>query len=656
MSEPSVLLCSCLGTMAPNARAIARGTGAPCSRVHDCLCGDEIGSVQAALERGGEVVVACGQETAAFGELAEALGAADRLTTADIRDRAGWSDDRDAGPKMAALVAEARLPAPSVPSVDVSSAGVCLVWGPAESAVPAAARLASALSITCMLTEPEEVIVPAGAAIDIVAGRIRNATGALGRFAVEVDAFRAYLPGGRARAFSPPRDGGRSECDIIVDLSGRRPLFPAHEKRDGYLRADPGDPIAVERVLFDAVQMVGTFEKPLHIRFEGSLCAHSRAGQVGCTRCLDLCPTGAITPAGDTVAIDPYICAGCGACAAVCPTGAASSDDPPVEHLFARMRTMAEAFAKAGGKAPRLLVHDEHGAEMIRLGARYGRGLPADVVPLQVRALAAFGHAEMLAGLALGFASVGILPAPRTEREVIGRELRLAEAIAAGCGAAGRIALVEADDPDALSDVLYAARPAPLRVEPIMALGGRRDVTRLAATALAGGNSPDAPLALPEGAPYGAIVVDTEACTLCLACVGLCPPGALGDGGDRRPEVNFRETACVQCGLCATACPENAIALLPRLDLSPAALAPRVLNHEEPFCCIECGKPFGTKKTIDRITAKLSGVHAMFTNSDNVRLIQMCDDCRVRAQFRGDAPFAGAARPRVRTTDDYKDR
>jgi hypothetical protein len=92
---------------------------------------------------------------------------------------------------------------------------------------------------------------------------------------------------------------------------------------------------------------------------------------------------------------------------------------------------------------------------------------------------------------------------------------------------------------------------------------------------------------------------------------------------------------------------------VPRLDLSPGALAPRELNSEVPFCCIECGKPFGSKKTIDRITAKLSGIHSMFTNSDNVRLIQMCDDCRVRAQFRSGEPFALGERPRTRTTDDY---
>ena len=141
-----------------------------------------------------------------------------------------------------------------------------------------------------------------------------------------------------------------------------------------------------------------------------------------------------------------------------------------------------------------------------------------------------------------------------------------------------------------------------------------------------------------------------------MACtISLCPSGALGDNPDR-PEVNFREEACLQCGICVSTCPETAITLVPQLNLSKDALAPRELHGEEPFCCIECGKPFGVKSTIDRITEKLDGVHSMFTNSDNVRLIQMCDDCRVKAQFKAaDNPFQGGERPKVRTTQDYLD-
>ena len=653
-TAPRLMLCSCDGTMAPDGDRIGAATGLDCSRLHRELCGPEAGAVERALSDG-PVIVACGQEAARFEALAGEMGAEDRLACLDIRDRAGWGEG-DTVPKMAALLAGARVAAPPVPTMDVESAGVALVYGPAEVALPAAARLAPVLSVTAMVTDPEADLLPPEAEIDIVTGRIARLTGALGRFALTVDRFAPLSPAGRGvRGFGPLKDGASSECDIVLDLSGGRALVPAHHKRDGYLRAEPGDPLAVERALFDAVQLVGTFEKPLHIRFTESLCAHSRAQQTGCTRCLDVCPTSAISPNGDHVAIDPHVCAGCGACAAVCPSGASASDELPVETLFARMRVMATTYRDAGGGTPRLLVHDAHGAEMIRLAARHGRGLPADVIPLEVPALAAFGHAEMLAALALGYASVSILPAPRTERDVIEAQIDLAQAVTGGAGISGpRIALVDTADPDALMEALHDAAPAPLGIEPILAQGGRRETVRLAARALAGG-VPEAPLPLPQGAPYGAVHVNTDKCTLCMACAGLCPTGALSDSPDR-PQLSFTEEACIQCGLCAGLCPETAITLEPRLDLSDAAFRPRVANEEEPFECIECGKPFGVKSTIERITEKLSGNHAMFTHSDNVRLIQMCDDCRVRAQYHSEnAPFRFGTVPRPRTTEDYRD-
>ena len=90
----------------------------------------------------------------------------------------------------------------------------------------------------------------------------------------------------------------------MLDLSGGDPLFPAHDLRDGYVRADPRDPAAVAEALWKAADLVGEFDKPRFIDFSAELCAHSRSRITGCTRCLELCPTGAIAPAGDHVAID----------------------------------------------------------------------------------------------------------------------------------------------------------------------------------------------------------------------------------------------------------------------------------------------------------------------------------------------------------------
>jgi ferredoxin len=149
--------------------------------------------------------------------------------------------------------------------------------------------------------------------------------------------------------------------------------------RDGYLRADPNDPAAVLRAVLKARDLTGTFDKPRYIAFAEDLCAHSRSKIVGCRRCLDLCPTGAITPAGDHVVIDPYICAGCGQCAAACPTGAASYALPPSDVLLRKLRTLLSTYREAGGKQAIVMFHDaEHGGALIDALARHGDRLPAN--------------------------------------------------------------------------------------------------------------------------------------------------------------------------------------------------------------------------------------------------------------------------------------
>ena len=289
----------------------------------------------------------------------------------------------------------------------------------------------------------------------------------------------------------------------------------------------------------------------------------------------------------------------------------------------------------------------DHGMEMISLAARFGRGLPAHVIPLQVDALSGFGHAEMMAALACGFGRVDILMSPRTELEVIEGQRALAVALS---GQGDAVRLLHPADPDALCDQLYETAATPMACDPILPLGSRRQITRLAAKAL----QPDEQiLPLSDNAPYGAVVVDTDACTLCLSCVSLCPSGALGDNPDL-PQLRFQEDACLQCGLCSNICPESAITLAPQMNLTDTAFTQRVLYEEEPFACIECGSLFGSKSTVEKITEKLAGNHAMFATSQAAKMIQMCENCRIQAQFHStDNPFQGGERPRVRTTEDY---
>ena len=642
----TLITCDCLGTQTIDAAGLAKATGLQVSAPCSALCTSQIDRAVTALTEGdaGDTIFCCTQEARTFQALAEELEV-EAPALLDLRDRAGWS--ADAAPKLAkmsALAAEALLPAAPERMLDVTSHGLCLILGPAEAALEAAAQLKDHLGVTVLLERAEDI--PDTRDYDVIVGRLRQAKGALGQFDMTIDALQMVEPGGRGSfTLSAPRDGGQSQCDVILDLRRAPPLFPAHEKREGYLRADPNHPQAVAAAVLAASHLTGTFEKPLYIRVEPLLCAHSRAGQTGCTRCLDLCPTGAILPDGDHVTIDPMICAGCGACSSACPSGAVSYDAPPVDMTMRRVQTLAKAYLDAGGTAPRLLVHDAHGAEMIRLSARHRRGLPADVIPLEMSAIGAFGHAEAMAALGAGFAALTLLPGPGADRDAMTAQVALASALAGE----GRVAVLDTSDPDALSDALFGVTvPAPVAT-PVRPMGTRRQITRQDARALhpEGGTLP-----LPEGAPYGAVLVNTDACTLCLSCVSLCPSGALGDNPDL-PQLRFQEDACLQCGLCAHVCPEDAIAYEPRLNLDESALSQEILNEEEPFACVECGTLFGVKSTIDRITEKLQS-HSMFADGERLRMIQMCDDCRVNAQYHAqNNPMTGAPRPRPRTTDDY---
>lgn len=644
--DKTLILCDCSKSQPLSASSLDGISGINCSRIHSGLCTTQIEAAAKIME-GGNTVIACLQERTIFEELAEEMGV-DTPEFIDIRDRAGWSEQAsESGPKMAALVSDALLKTPGEKTVDVTSEGMCLILGSPEIALRAATQLCETLSVTVLLPSTNETVIDRR--FDSVVGSLKSASGTLGNFTIRIDEYQELNPAGRgAMTFSAPQDGAISQCDIILDLTGNTPLFPAPEKRDGYLRADPGDPLAVASCVFDASHMVGIFEKPLYLSYDANICAHSRAQQTGCSKCLDICPTSAITPDGDTVLIDAIACAGCGACSALCPSGAISYDAPPVSFLFRRIQNLAATYMDAGGTSPQLLVHDaEFGGEMISLAARFGRGLPANVIPIEVDALTGFGHAEMLAALGSGFCNVHILAAPKTETAVVKSEMEIANALAG----AAQVCLMDVNDPDAFCDILYAAESFKAVADPILPIGGRRDVARLSAKALQ--PDLDGPVELPNGAPYGAVVVDTDACTLCLSCASLCPSGALADNPDL-PQLRFQETACLQCGICETICPENAISLRPQMDLSTSAFDQKVVHEEEPFACIECGSLFGVKSTIDRIVAQLEGKHSMFTASDSGKLIKMCDKCRIDIQFRNtDNPFQGGSRKKTRTTDDY---
>lgn len=659
----TIFVCNCERTMDVDFDAVGKACG---GKVVDGtqLCGAELDRVRPALGRAGEVTIACTAQAPLFREAWEDAGEVAQVTYVNIRETAGWATEgADAAPKMAALIAAAAEPMPPIRIVSIESHGVALIYGRDEQAIEAARRLSDRLDVTVILAHPQEVAPPRDYEFPIFKGIIRTATGSLGRFELTVDDFALPAPSSRAALrFGAARNGAVSKCDIVLDLMGGTPLFPAHDLRPGYLRPDPRDAAAVERAIAEAGNLVGSFDKPRYIDFKAELCAHSRSKVTGCARCLDLCPTGAITPAGDHVAIDAEICAGCGACAAACPTGAASYALPSADALVRKLRLLLQTYRKAGGENAVVLFHDgDHGEPLIDALARFGDGLPANVLPVRVNEVTQLGPEAIAAVFAYGGSGARLLMRDKPKHDIEGarRVVETCGKIVSGLGfGADVVSILQADDPDALRAQLLAAPSGVASSKPagMIARGAKRSVLETIFRELhEAAPAPVPVIALDRGAPFGGVNVKVEGCTLCHSCVAACPTGALADNPEK-PMLRFSESMCVQCGLCQSTCPEKVITLEPRVDFTAWSEGHRTVKEEEPFPCIACGKPFGTKSAIERVAAKLEGRHWMFSGTNAARLdvIRMCEDCRVEAVVNeGFDPHGAPQRPPVMTTEDY---
>lgn len=423
---------------------------------------------------------------------------------------------------------------------------------------------------------------------------------------------------------------GEEQFDLVLDLTSP-PLVTSELPPPGYFAL--GGQTDLEPALSDLRGLVGEFEKPRYFGYDPSICAHGMKGATACRRCIDACPAGAITSLADRVQVETHLCQGGGACATACPTGAMTYRYPSVGDTLARVRRLLATYRESGGETPVLVIQDA-GAGKERAEALLADSIAptGHLLPLVVEEVSSLGMEAWLCALAYGAGAVRLVdtPAiPERSRRALREQMEFGRAMLAGLGYPEE-ALSWLGDGSSLTD------PVMPDLEPARhaAIGGKRQILFTALDHLHGSARRAKPLAsLPAGAPFGTAAVDEKACTLCMACVTVCPGKALMDGQDV-PQLRFVEANCVQCGLCTRSCPEDAIWITPRILFDPEKRGkPRLLREDSPFRCISCGKPFATTSVIGRMQQRLAG-HSMFQGPKALRRLQMCGDCRVADMMR----------------------
>ena len=378
---------------------------------------------------------------------------------------------------------------------------------------------------------------------------------------------------------------------------------------------EPNDNIYRSEQISNYFSSLFPFQVDELVSYDHSICQHGATEeQSGCSKCLDVCPSGAIS-FSTTIEIDHVTCVDCGRCAGVCPTGA-------LQYLAFPDKSFTEFFREFQMVPGTTVVigtnEDLHQFWWKSIGQSF-----ENHIFLEYPKTGALSFFHLFFLLAHGAGSIIIFNntrIPTSLQKVINDTNHIVSLL---FGSAERVFTCSLVNGATLPE---PSTQPPLTERPYTNLNyiNRRRKIADIFQYLKGYCDTEISLAADEIEDLGTISCDSGACTQCLACLNSCKIEAL-EADSAALELTWQGALCVGCGLCISTCPENALILRSSsIILNDSYFSPTTIAKAEPMKCRECGKVFGTKKSFEHVMKVLAS-----KNMDKDGFFEYCEDCRV---------------------------
>ncbi|MGH7834147.1 MAG: 4Fe-4S dicluster domain-containing protein [Candidatus Binatia bacterium] len=635
-----LFLCNCRKTLPLDPQKLALPTGPTVLSFATDPDQDFPGFAAAvARERPDRILIACCAEPDIFSKALDAAhGQPAKLHFANLKEScfSAHSETRQAHAKATRLlrVAMESAEAKETPAYNsLKVGGRVVIAGAAPERKQLAEKLRNTAQTIFVVPPDENAATNDEGPGHVLEGTVVEITGRLGDFHVTIE-----------NGETPESSRREVKADQIVVIS--HDGLASFKPRTGcHLLTLPSED-DLRRVAEQIGELTGEFLKPVQVTYNPEVCAGGAANNEACGVCIPACPYDAIgrDPQNHLrVRVDQMACEGCGACVSACPTTALRFTEPSPHELYTKMAALLTRLPEQnGGEALTLLFHcSEQGRRVLEEAGRRPLQYPATVLPVEVPCLRYVSEANMLAAFRLGAAGVGLLGCercPHGERELLQRKLdfcRVAlDAFGLGVERLRLITVDEAAEGDAVAALSVFAetlKPAPIHWDgkPMRHWGNREVIAEAIGSLMDQLGREPGRRPLDSSQPFAFADVKASGCTMCRSCVNVCPTHAFKlDEGTQ--SLQFKHIACVACGLCEKACPENVIALEREIFFDRGALEYVTIVQDDMVSCANCGKPYINRKALEAVEARLLSLDSLVDTFDGNRrnLLRMCPDCR----------------------------